>query len=103
MKLGNWLVTLVLALAMVACSAGGKPWTGDPQLVHKLQLKMSEAEVRDLLGEPSQTQDMDMLGVKQQMWNYNGSQRVMLLFQNGKLVNASLGGTTVLEAGVGDI
>jgi hypothetical protein len=103
MKSKNWTMALGLAIAMAACSAGGKPWTGDPQLVHKLQLKMPEADVRALLGEPSETKAMDMLGVKQDLWYYNGTQRVMLLFQNGKLVNANLGGTTVLEAGVSDI
>ena len=103
MKLKSWIAMFILIIGLAACSAGGKQWAGDPQLVHKLQLKMSEADVRGILGEPSKITNMDMLGQKQDMWRYEGSERVTVLFQNGKLVNASLGRTTIIEAGASDI
>lgn len=103
MKFVHQIFALFLVVAISACSAGGNKWEGDPQLVYKLELKMSEADVRNVMGEPSSITNADMLGQKQEIWIYNGSKRVSLVLQNGKLVNADLGMHNVLEAGAADI
>ena len=101
MKLWHGMSVMVLALALAAC--GGKAWSGDPQLVHKLDIKMTEAQVRAVLGEPSDITSMEVSGLKQDVWIYNGSERVGVVFQNDKLVAATLAGRTVMEASVNEI
>ena len=96
------MLALVLATTIAACS-GGKSWSGDPQLVNRLQIKMSEEQVRSLLGEPSDITSMEVLGVKQDVWIYKGSEHVGVVFQDDKLVAATLAGRTVIEASVGEL
>ena len=103
MKVAKWLLVLVLAVGAGACTGGGKEWAGDPQLVHQLKLKMTPEDVRRVLGEPSNVTDADMLGQEQEVWVYNGNEPISLVFQNGKLMIATLGSTTIFQAGPGDV
>lgn len=103
MKLRILIAAVLMSLTMLACSAGGNEWSGDPQLVYKLQLKMTEADVRGILGEPSEVEAQEMLGQQMVIWQYHGKERVGVVFQNGKLVGSNLGFKTVLQAGAADL
>jgi hypothetical protein len=89
--------SLLLALGLVAC-AGRPAWTGDPELARKLTLKMPEAEVRSLLGEPTDVLNMDVPGIKTSAWLYKGSKEIRLVVQDGQLVLAELGNEKLIEA-----
>lgn len=103
MMFRNLVAAVLMSLIMLACSAGGNEWSGDPQLVHKLQFKMSETDVRGILGEPSEIDEQELLGQKMVTWQYHGKERVGVVFQNGKLVGTTLGFKTVLQAGASDL
>ena len=102
MKLRFAFLSLLLALGLVACA--GKPaWSGDPELARKLTLKMPEAEVRKLLGEPTDVLNMDLPGIKTSAWVYKGSKEIRLVIQDGKLMIAELGNEKLFEASVSDL
>ena len=93
---------LLVALGLVACAA--RPaWSGDPELARKLSLKMPEAEVRKLMGEPTDVLNMDLPGVKTSAWIYKGSKDVRLVIQDGKLMIAQVGNEKLFEASISDL
>ena len=92
-KLATGALLLAMALGLAACA---KKWDGDPQLVNKLALEMSEAEVKKILGEPSGVHKMEVMGIVTETWVYNGKQQVGLVVQNGKLKSAQLDGKMVM-------
>jgi hypothetical protein len=101
MKLKAYL-SVLLALGLVACA--GKPaWSGDPELARKLTMKMPEARVRELMGEPTDVLNMDLPGVKTSAWIYKGSKDVRLVIQDGKLMIAELGNEKLFEATASDL
>lgn len=102
MKLKIVLLPVLLALLLGAC-AQKKAWTGDPQLVYKLTMKMPEDDVRKILGEPSDTMELKLPGVKTVAWIYNGKEQVRVILQDGKLVGAEIGYKKVLEASASEI
>ena len=93
-------LALLLALSLVACA---KKWDGDPQLVHKLAVNMSDVDVKKVLGEPSDVTKLEVMGIVTETWLYNGSQQIGLVVQDGKLVSAQLDGKLLFEAEVGDL
>ena len=101
MRLGNLL--LVLTLVLAGCSFGKPEWNGDPQLADKLQVKMSEADVRALMGEPGEIISNEVLGVRQDVWMYYGKEQIGVVFQKDKLVLATRAGRTVVEASVSEL
>lgn len=92
----------LLAAALAACS-NGPEWSGDPQLARKLTMKMPEAEVRKLLGEPSTVRSMEVAGIKTDTWIYNSKEPVQLIVQDGKLIVAYIGTEKLFEATVADL
>jgi hypothetical protein len=102
MSLRKLVVTLFLGMVLLGCSASAD-WNGDPQLVHKLQLKMTEADVKAVLGEPSEVSEQEIFGQQMIVWQYYGTERVGVVFQNGKLVATNLGVRSVLQAGINDL
>ena len=94
------LFAMLLALGLVACA---KKWEGDPQLVHKLAVNMPEAEVKQILGEPSGVNRMEVMGIVTETWIYNGTQQIGLVVQDGKLMSAQLDGKLLFQASVGDL
>ena len=93
MKLKSAWLVLMLSLGLVACV---KKWDGDPQLVNKLALDMSEEEVKRILGEPSGENKLEVMGIVTKTWIYNGKQQIGLVVQDGKLVSAQLDGKIIL-------
>jgi hypothetical protein len=102
MKLKIVLLSLLFVLGLGAC-AGKASWTGNPELARKLTLKMPEADVRKLLGEPTDVLNMDLPGIKTSAWIYKGSKEVRLVVQDGKLVAAELGNEKLFEASISDL
>ena len=99
-KLAAGALLLATALCLAACA---KKWDGDPQLVHKLAVNMTGAEVKKLLGEPSGVNKMEVMGIVTETWVYNGKQVVGLVVQDGKLKSAQLDGELVFQASVSDM
>lgn len=96
-------LSLLTALALAACAAGTPAWTGDPELARKITIKMPEAEVRNLLGEPSSTGEFELAGFTTRYWDYDGSKDVRVILQEGKVVGVVLNRVTILEASVSEI
>ena len=99
MKIKVACLALLLALGLVACA---KKWDGDPELANKLSVNMAEAEVRQILGEPTGTNRMEVMGIVTETWVYNGSRQIGLVIQDGKLKSAQLDGKLLFQAEVGD-
>ena len=93
-------LALLLALALPGCA---KKWDGDPQLVGKLSVNMPEAEVKKILGEPTATNKMEVMGIVTETWVYNGSKQIGLVVQDGKLMSAQVDGKLLFQASVGDL
>ena len=99
MKIKVACLALLLALGLVACA---KKWDGDPGLAHKLTVNMAEAEVKQILGEPTGTNRMEVMGIVTETWVYNGSKQIGLVIQDGKLKSAQLDGKLLFQAEAGN-
>ena len=88
-KIGSALL-MVLVLVLAACGMGGGSWAGDPQKIHEVRAGMTQAEVRRILGEPSKTGDMELLGIAMTVWEYHGpDDRLNVVFDAGQTVAAT--------------
>ena len=97
------ILSILAALALAACAAGKPAWTGDPELARQLTVNMPEAEVRELLGEPTSIGENDLGGVKTVWWDYDGTKNVRVIMNKGKVFAVVLGRATILEGSVSDL
>lgn len=95
--MSKYVLLVLLAMSLlVACSPKGD-WAGDPQKVHEVTADMSQDEVREILGEPTISQEVELVGVKMLVWEYNGpNDRVNIVFDGDKVMSTGLNGTEIV-------
>jgi hypothetical protein len=86
----EWIggLTVIIIVFLLMCLGIFTSRTGED--VAKVKFGMTTAQVRDVMGEPSQTQDLQSPGMRMQMWYYQvGNKQVQISFQNGYVVSVN--------------
>lgn len=83
----KYILCAALSLALSGCG-GGSPLTLTQDNVNKIHEDMTQAEVRSILGQPtdSQTEPIPIVGGTQTTYTYrNDKSDVILVFKNDKM------------------
>ena len=83
----KYISCVVLSLLLLGCG-GGSPLTLTQQNLNKIHDDMSQQEVRDILGAPteSKTDPIPIVGGIQTTYTYrNSSSEVVIIFKNDKV------------------
>ena len=81
------LTTVVLGVAMCLLlpACGGTKVTKEN--CDKIKKDQTEADVKGVLGEPTKTEEVDVMGVKGKEWTWkSGDNEIKVNFLNGKVV-----------------
>ncbi len=93
----KYFAALLLAVSLLTgCSPRGD-WAGDPQKVHQVTAGMSESEVRDILGEPTKNEKIDMGGLNMTVWEYHGpNDNINIVFDVDGVMATGLNGAEIV-------